>query len=45
MFYGNITLVDRLAIIGHIGSNANGGSDAIGLRPPIRNPDNPLSSR
>jgi hypothetical protein len=39
MFYGNITLVDRLAIIGHT------GSDAIGLRPPTGNPDNPLSTR
>jgi len=42
MFYGNITLVDRLAIIDHIGSDASGGSNATGLRPPIRNPDNPL---
>jgi hypothetical protein len=39
MFYGNVTLVDRLAIIGQT------NSDAVDLRPPIRNPDNPLSSR
>jgi hypothetical protein len=45
MFYGNVTLVDRLAIIGHISSDTIGGSDAIDLRPPNRNPDNPSSSR
>jgi len=39
MFYGNVTLVDRLAIIGHTNSGA------IGPRPPTRNPDNPPSSR
>jgi hypothetical protein len=43
MFYGNVTLVDRLAIFGHT-DIGHANSDAVGLRPP-RNPDNPLSSR
>jgi len=45
MFYGNVTLVDRLAVIGHNGSDVIGGSDAVALRPPTRTPDNPSSSR
>jgi hypothetical protein len=38
MFYGNVTLVDRLAIFGHISSDTIGGSDAIDLRPPTETP-------